>query len=263
MSRTASARAQPPARPAAGKTRRPRRPSLTESQFLEQALAIFVDKGFEGTSIDAITAAVGIAKRTIYARYGDKETLFKAAIKQGIDDWIVPVERLRAAETEDLEATLLAIGTILVDNILQPAGLRLLRLTNAVSGRMPTIGEHNVRHGEDPTIAYLADLFQRKLPAIDSSVNAEEIGHAFLHLVVGGPAIAAAWGVERDRANIARQTQLSVRIFLNGMPAVVAPRGRAPALPPAPDPAKLVEALNEATRKLHFVRSHLDAQAPE
>ena len=43
---------------------------------------------------DAITAAAGMAKRTVYARYGDKETLFKAALARAIEDWMVPVERL-------------------------------------------------------------------------------------------------------------------------------------------------------------------------
>lgn len=206
---------QSPSKP---RQRRTRRPSLSNEALLDKALDLFLEQGFESTSIDAITAQVGIAKRTVYLRYGDKESLFKAALQRAIEEWIVPVERLRAAECADLEGSLLAIGQILVDNILNPAGLRLLRLTNAESGRMPEIGAYTVRLGTDPTIAYLADLFRRHLGHDGSGFKeAEDAAEAFLHLVVGGPANAAAWGVMRDKAAIDRRTQYSVRLFLHGL----------------------------------------------
>src|SRR5579871_3751493 len=93
--------------------RRRRRPSLSNEALLDKALELFLHMGFEGTSIDAITAAAGMAKRTVYLRYGDKESLFKAALKRAIEEWIVPIERLREAERESLEDSLLAIGRIL------------------------------------------------------------------------------------------------------------------------------------------------------
>ena len=200
--------------------RRPRRPSLSNEDFLEKALEVFIDKGFEGASIEAITEAAGIAKRTVYARFGDKQTLFKAAIDKAIDDWILPVERLRSVETNDLEQSLLAIGQLLVDNILTVAGLNLIRLTNAESGRMPEIGQHNVRYGQEPTMAYLADLLRRHLPFGDAADQAEDAAEAFLHLVVGGPANAAAWGVVKDNETISRRTRLSIRIFFGGLTTV-------------------------------------------
>jgi len=200
--------------------RRPRRPSLSNEAFLDKALDLFLEQGFERTSIEAITASAGMAKRTVYLRYGDKTSLFKAALQRAIEDWIVPVERLRAAERGDLETSLLAIGQILVDNILSPAGLRLLRLTNAESGRMPEIGDYTVHQGTDQTIAYLADLFRRHL---GDFAEAEDAAEAFLNLVVGGPANAAAWGVAQDPATISRRTRYSVRLFLHGLAPTKAP----------------------------------------
>ncbi|TAL02040.1 MAG: TetR/AcrR family transcriptional regulator [Rhodospirillaceae bacterium] len=198
--------------------RRPRRPSLSNEAFLARALDLFLEQGFERASIEAITAAAGIAKRTVYLRYGDKKSLFKAALQRAIEEWIVPVERLREVENGDLEASLLAIGQILVDNILSPAGLRLLRLTNAESGRMPEIGAYNVHQGTDPTIAYLADLLRRHIGQGGTGFpEAEDAAETFLHLVVGGPANAAAWGVVRDKAAIDRRIRYSVRIFLHGL----------------------------------------------
>jgi TetR/AcrR family transcriptional regulator, mexJK operon transcriptional repressor len=225
-------------RPAAAR-RGPGRPTRSNAELLDLSLDLFLEHGFERTSIDAICAAAGMAKRTVYARYGDKKTLFKAALKRAIEEWIVPVEQLRALETDDLEETLLAIAQILVTNIVSPAGLRLLRLTNAESGRMPEIGAFNVKQGTEPTMEYLADLFTRHLGEGDEGLpDAHEAAGAFLALVVGGPANAAAWGVEFDKPAMDYRTRYSVRLFLHGL------------LPPKGVPAEALAALEDDNLRL-------------
>ena len=196
--------------------RRPGRPSLSNEQLLDHALDLFLAQGFERTSIEAICAAAGMAKRTVYARYGDKTTLFRAALQRVIEEWIVPIDRLRAAEADDLEASLLAIGQILLANIMSPAGLRLLRLTNSESSRSPEIGAYNVEQGTEPTIAYLADLFTRRLAGTIARPDARAAAEGFLHLVTG-PAIDAAWGVKRDELSLSRHIASCVRLFLHGL----------------------------------------------
>jgi TetR/AcrR family transcriptional repressor of mexJK operon len=203
--------------------RSPGRPTRDQAEqrnreLLDKALDLFLELGFERTTIEAITASVGMAKRTVYALYGDKLTLFKAALDRAIGDWIVPVDRLREAESADLSETLQQVGGILVANILTPAGLRLMRITNAESIRMPEIAEYTLREGTEPTIRFLTDLFRRRLtdPRPDAE-EASDAANAFLHLVVGGPASTMAWGVQMDEAEIERMTRYSVNLFLNGL----------------------------------------------
>src|SRR6185437_177400 len=187
-------------------------------ELLDKALDLFLERGFERTTIDAIAASVGMAKRTVYLRYGDKTGLFKAALKRAIESWIVPEERLRAAESDDLGATLLKIGRILVANVLNPAGLRLMRITNAESGRLPEIGAFSYTQGTAPTIAYLADLIRRRSRADGMEVSdPEEAAMAFLHLVVGGPASITAWGVTLSESAIDKYTEYAVRLYLHGL----------------------------------------------
>jgi AcrR family transcriptional regulator len=212
-----------PAGKSARKTgRSPGRPTreqveLRNRELLDKALDHFLDKGFERTTIDAITASLGMAKRTVYARYGDKATLFKAALQRAIDDWIVPVERLQAAETDDLEETLLAIARILIANIMSPAGVRLMRITNSESYRMPDIGAYNVRRGTAPTIEYLVDLFARRVPLSgDARADPQEVALAFLNLILG-EARASAWGMELDADVVDRHARFRVHLFLSGL----------------------------------------------
>jgi AcrR family transcriptional regulator len=198
--------------------RRPGRPTLSNEELLDTALDLFLENGFERTSIEAITAAAGMAKRTVYARYGDKTTLFKAALTRAIEEWIVPVGLLQAAESDDLEETLLEIGRILVTNVLSAGGQRLLRLTNAVSGQMPEIGAFNVQKGTEPTLAYLADLFRRRIGHDGVEMrHTGEAAQAFLDLVVGGPANDAARGVVLDANAVDRHTRYCVGLFLHGV----------------------------------------------
>jgi AcrR family transcriptional regulator len=98
--------------------------------LLDKALDIFLEIGFERTSIDAITAAAGVAKRTVYQRYEDKTALFKAPLERAITEWIVLIDHLRAAETSDMEKTLLRVGQILLNNLMGPPDTALSRLPN-------------------------------------------------------------------------------------------------------------------------------------
>lgn len=187
-------------------------------ELLDRALDLFLERGFERTTIDAIAASVGMAKRTVYLRYGDKTGLFKAALKRAIESWIVPVDRLRAAETEDIGESLLRVGRMLVANVMSPAGLRLVRVTNAESGRLPEIGAFSYTYGTAPTIAYLADFIRRRIRRDGVEVsNPEEAAIAFLYLVVGGPATMPAWGITLSEAAIDKHTQYAVRLFLHGL----------------------------------------------
>jgi len=48
--------------------------------ILETAKRLFLTLGYEGVSMDQIAAEAGVSKLTVYSHFGDKETLFSAAI---------------------------------------------------------------------------------------------------------------------------------------------------------------------------------------
>jgi AcrR family transcriptional regulator len=207
-----------PVRPGPG---RPRRDQVEQrnSELLDHALDLFLERGFERTTIDAIAASVGMAKRTVYARYDDKATLFKAALQRAIDNMVVPVEQLRAAECDAVEPCLLSIARILVANLMSREGLRLMRITNSEAYRMPEIGAYTYDRGTRITITYLADLFRRLKRAEGkamSATQAEDAAEAFLNLL-GSSARTAAWGMELDETEIDRLTRYRVGLFVHGV----------------------------------------------
>ena len=49
---------------------------------LEEAMRLFWAKGYEGTSVADLTETLGISKPSLYAAFGDKQSLFDAALKR-------------------------------------------------------------------------------------------------------------------------------------------------------------------------------------
>ena len=210
-----------PDRPARRDGRGPGRPTREmierrNEELLDQALDLFLENGFEATTIETICNAVGMSRRTIYARYGDKETLFKAALQLAIDQWIVPVERLRAAECDDLEQTLIAIARLWVDNVRKPSGWRLVRVANTEALRRREVAAYFYEQTATATIGYLADLFRRRLrPGATGVPDAEDAAAAFIILIVDGSVQLAIWGPRADD-EFERQIRYRVRLFLHG-----------------------------------------------
>ena len=67
------------------------RPTRQEAErrhrsLIETAFRLFLDKGWEGASIDEISRRAGVAKGFIYARYPDKAALFVGAIERLMED---------------------------------------------------------------------------------------------------------------------------------------------------------------------------------
>jgi len=186
-------------------------------ELLDKALDIFLENGFERTTIREITETVGMAKRTVTSRYGNKVSLLKAALHRAIDEWALPIEPLREAETDDREETLFRIARILVHHNLSPAGLRLLRISNAESYRMPEIGAYALEQGTRSAMSYLSDLFERRFSEGRPFPDAEKFAFSFLGLVVGSPARMVVWGIAMTDAEIEAHIVHSVRLFLHGM----------------------------------------------
>src|SRR3974390_967339 len=77
------------------RTGRPTRAEATEIEARLQRAAVetFLEHGFDGTTMDMVAQAAAITKRTLYAHYPDKRTLFINAITWAIErhPWQQPI----------------------------------------------------------------------------------------------------------------------------------------------------------------------------
>jgi AcrR family transcriptional regulator len=205
------------ARPGAGRPTRDQQEQRHE-QLLNAALDIFLERGFEQTTIEEIATHVGMSKRTVYARYEDKGTLFKAAVRRAIERYTVPREALEAVATGDLETTLVAIARLRIANVATPVATKLQRVLSAQSFRFPELFTAAFEEGVGPTVSFLSDLFVRYSTRGELNVTEpQRAATAFLSLVVGGPTRIIVSGNRLDDTEIERHVRFAVGLFLRGV----------------------------------------------
>lgn len=197
------------------------RPTKAEGEqrralVLDRALEVFLERGYEGATIDLIAAAAGASKRTLYAHYEDKTALFKAAVQRAIELYAEP-EGLTIIESDDLEETLIALGRMRLAHVISPVGMRLQRILNAEAYRFPEIFEWAVERGSQPMNALLADLLRRHAVLGHIEVGSpDRAAPVFLSMVVGGPARLLQAGGRIDEAQLEDSVRFAVRLFLRG-----------------------------------------------
>lgn len=56
----------------------------TKRKIFETSMKLFAEKGYESTSIEEITATVGVAKGTLYYHFSSKEEIFNFLVEEGM-----------------------------------------------------------------------------------------------------------------------------------------------------------------------------------
>lgn len=194
------------------------RPTVADAQrrqayLIEVAGAMFMKLGFDGTSIDAVAEAAAMSKRTVYARYRDKDELFSAVLRDLIERWLVPITRFQSSDAE-LEPMLLAIARHLLTSALAPQAVSLHRIIIGEAERRPEFGRLAYSEGRQAGVRAIAAALERHR----ARLRVDDLEHAaeqFMSLVIDSSLRRAALGIRRDR-DIEARIRAAVDLFLNG-----------------------------------------------
>jgi AcrR family transcriptional regulator len=205
-----------------GRPRRGGRPTRAEAAQLDRevrecALRLFLENGYDGTTMDAVAQAAGTTKSSLYSRFESKEALFSSVLGWAVrSGW--PFDELAGPDTDDLEGALLAIARAAVRRAVDPAFAQLGRIAIAQAARFPDIARRAHSAGSWPRQQLVADLLKRhqargEIIADDPEILAE----LFIAMVSGVPARLASFGIVRDPETEERHLQAAVRLFLRGV----------------------------------------------
>ncbi len=122
--------------------------------IVDAAAEVFLERGYAGTSMDAVVERAGGSKETLYCHFGSKAGLFKAIVEQRTGD---VTANLDLPDVDDVGDFLRQIGIAYLQTVLSPRGLALYRLVLAESGRMPEMGDLFYRLGPETATGRLAD----------------------------------------------------------------------------------------------------------
>jgi AcrR family transcriptional regulator len=203
-------------RRAPGRGGRPTRAEAERRQreLLEIAGEMFMKHGFDGTSVDGVAEAAAMSKRTLYARFGDKNELFSAVLRGLIDRWLVPINQFRAATT-DLEPMLMEIGHHLLTSALAPQAVSLNRIIIAESERRPEFGLLAYAEGRRPAIRAIAAALARHTPRLRVD-DLEGAADQFMSLIIEHSLRMASLGIGPSPFEVEIHVRAAVDLFLNG-----------------------------------------------
>ena len=132
----------------------------TREQILDEALALFAQGGYDGTSLNDIAAGVGIRRPSLLHHFASKEALYQEVFERLLSDWF---ERLAGAIVapehgwNKVELVLRAGFRFFADN---PSYVRMVRREAIDGGQHLGIDLASVLR---PTFDLAADYFDREM----------------------------------------------------------------------------------------------------
>lgn len=168
------------ARPADGDEREAGRSARKHRAILDAARALFLEKGFAGTSMDDVAALAAVSKQTVYKHFTDKQRLFIDLITADIAHSKGSTHPLVEAmpDSQDVEQDLRAFGRHHLADVMQPHLLRMRRVLIGEADRFPDLAQAWYEGGPVRSTTIFAEWFraldQRGLLRVDDPLLAAQ-----------------------------------------------------------------------------------------
>lgn len=101
---------------------------------LDAARRLFLQLGYEGTSMDAIASEAGVSKLTVYSHFTDKETLYAAAVRS-VCETQLPHLFFENTSKDSLRQRLIGVGEGFCALVNSPEYVSLHRLLVNMAGQ--------------------------------------------------------------------------------------------------------------------------------
>lgn len=103
----------------------------TKRKIFETSMKLFAEKGYDATSIEEITAVVGVAKGTLYYHFSSKEEIFNFLVDEGMKLLINSIE-IKTSKCETTLDKLKAVSLIQLKTIYKYENILTIVLSQAL-----------------------------------------------------------------------------------------------------------------------------------
>lgn len=186
---------------------RPREFELNDA--LDRAIEVFWMHGYEGTSLGDLTDAMGINRPSLYAAFGNKESIFKQAItRYALVDMAYVEEALALPTAREVAEHYLRSNVAAITTPGRPPGCL------SIQGAMSVAEDHAavatfVSASRNAAEKRIADRFRRAIAEGDLPADEDAAELAlFLTTLTSGLAVRAADGVSRAALTVIAERAL-------------------------------------------------------
>ncbi|QLY30044.1 TetR/AcrR family transcriptional regulator [Nocardia huaxiensis] len=144
----------------------------TRDRILDEALRLFADKGYAGTSVAAIEEAAGLSPHSgaLYTHFGSKEQVLAAAVERAIGtaETGFALAPMLSLGNLDAELTLIARGSL----VLLQSWRNLIRVMTKESEQFPAVMAEARTRLFERSRRFLADWLAAKSAGDDRDIEA-------------------------------------------------------------------------------------------
>lgn len=108
--------------------------------MIEAARAVFIEHGYERTTLDMVIARAGGSRRTLYECFGDKAGLFRAVVEESTETLLSNLSSL-PQDASTPRAVLNQYAEAYLNMVLSEEALAFYRLMVAESPKFPELGQ--------------------------------------------------------------------------------------------------------------------------
>ncbi|MFE6719361.1 TetR family transcriptional regulator [Streptomyces albidoflavus] len=191
-------------------TARKKRANGVESRqrILDAAVEIAGERGYEGTSIAAVSAACGLPASSIYWHFKDKDDLIAAVIERSFDTWLAAITLPGEEFGSPLERAVAVAGNVAKSLVDAPDFLRL-GLMLALE-RRPTEprGRTVFLQVRDIACAKIAEMAETLVPGLDE----KSVQTLTTYAVAGADGLFVQREIHGDAVDLVAMLELHARL---------------------------------------------------
>ncbi|MER5170400.1 TetR/AcrR family transcriptional regulator [Thioclava kandeliae] len=155
-------------------------------QILEGAWKMFLERGYDATTMSSICKAAGVSKGTLYVYFADKQDLFVGLIEQRKRIFLAGVDEVLAGPGS-AEEKLLHSARLLGHKLCSEDVVRGQRIVIGVAERMPELGQRFYETGARNFLGVLSDWMCQESAAGRFAIDDPLMtAHRFSELVTAG-----------------------------------------------------------------------------
>ena len=147
---------------AAARSAGPGRPKDLEKRaaILDAAKRLFLERSYDGVSMDVIAAEAGVSKLTVYSHFKDKVSLFAAAVEARCDEQLPATLFRPGSADEGIGPRLRRIARSFHALATGPEAIELFRVMAAQAQSNPEMAQRFYEAGPKRTLAEMEAVFR-------------------------------------------------------------------------------------------------------